>query len=82
MSSLSDHVDEIGKNRWVWRLLAALFFLPILINIFIGPEKKFKAARDTGDIKAAQEAVGSMRIAGLVSIPIGAVILAARINGM
>lgn len=67
-------IDGIGRYRWVWRVLAVLFCIPALF-FMDGPEKRFKAARESGDIEAARKAVSSMRTAALTGVPIGIMIL-------
>lgn len=72
-------VEEIGRHRWVWRLLAVFFFIPSFLYIQFGPEKRFKNALKTGDVEAARDALSSMRLATLIGTLIGVVILALHI---
>ena len=73
-------VDAIVRSRWVWRVLAVLFCIPALF-FMIGPEKRVKEAKATGNVQAARDAVNSMRLAALIGTPIGIAILLVRIFG-
>lgn len=70
-------VSELVRRRWGWRLLAALFFMPALF-FMVGPEKKITTALETGDVELAKEALESMRVAALIAVPIGTVIIMLR----
>ncbi len=72
-----EEVKRIARGRWVWRLIAVLFFIPSLFFMFRA-ENRIKEALESGDVEKARSAVSTMRIAALVGLPIGILLIALR----